>query len=246
MSSTINTYDGPGPARKGCPNGHYVHVKQGTCVCGHIFTREPKARIERIKRDPEPKEVQTYDESGKGRKQCPGCNKYVGGRVEKCACGFDFKNYQAPDKEKEVKVYDEGGGGRKQCPCGKFVGARVSKCPVCQHEFIAGESKQKEINCEKKEEEGEVRELSYAARLGYPGFAVTYTPAGECPFRLYTAEYSDVVDWIKKVHNYYLERRQVLAPSGFSYYARDFFDVFSPQYNSIKRTIKSYFEPYTK
>lgn len=246
MSVAINTYDGPGRARKACPNGHYVHVRSGECVCGHIFTAVPKVKLVNIEPKEKPtKEIQTYDEPGKGRRKCPNCPKYISGRAPKCVCGFDFTGYVSPLKEKVVKTYDEVGPGRKQCPCGTIVGNKTAACPSCSHQFIQEQTP--EINCITDDGEEEVQqELSYAARLGYPGYAVTYTPAGECPFRLYTAEEGDVVDWIKKIHNYYIARRQVLAPSGFSYYARDFFDVFSQDYNNVKRIIKSYFGPYTK
>lgn len=32
----------------------------------------------------------TYTEGGKGKKQCPACNMYVGARVLMCGCGHEF------------------------------------------------------------------------------------------------------------------------------------------------------------
>ena len=34
--------------------------------------------------------VTTYDEGGRGRKQCPSCKKYLGNRNTVCACGHEF------------------------------------------------------------------------------------------------------------------------------------------------------------
>lgn len=34
--------------------------------------------------------VKTYDEAGRGRKQCPDCTKYVGVSVKACSCGHEF------------------------------------------------------------------------------------------------------------------------------------------------------------
>ena len=41
--------------------------------------------------DATPTEIKTYDEGGRGKKQCPSCEKYVGARNAVCACGHEFK-----------------------------------------------------------------------------------------------------------------------------------------------------------
>lgn len=46
----------------------------------------------------------TFDKAGRGRKQCPECNTYVGVRTSMCTCGHDFssdvkKNHINPDRE---------------------------------------------------------------------------------------------------------------------------------------------------
>jgi hypothetical protein len=51
------------------------------------------------------KTVQTYEEGGKGKKQCqnPTCKKYVGARTPVCVCGFDFANYvKSADQQVEL------------------------------------------------------------------------------------------------------------------------------------------------
>ena len=83
----------------------------------------------------ENKSVKTYDEGGKGKKQCSSCNKYVGAVTKVCACGFEFKNQEKSVVAVDVKTYDEGGKGKKQCPqCNKYVGAKTSAC-ACGHDF---------------------------------------------------------------------------------------------------------------
>jgi len=85
------------------------------------------------------------DEPGRGRKQCPNCEKYISARMHKCPkCEHRFLRTKKTTKKGErtmaktkKKVTPKGtaGKGRKQCPqCEKYVGARASKCD-CGHEF---------------------------------------------------------------------------------------------------------------
>ncbi len=43
----------------------------------------------------------THNMPGRGRRQCPGCKQYVGVRVAKCDCGYEF--VLAPAKPREPK-----------------------------------------------------------------------------------------------------------------------------------------------
>ena len=45
-----------------------------------------------------------YDSKGPGKKQCPGCNKIVGGVLKTCYCGFDFVSAK---KEREEAASQE-------------------------------------------------------------------------------------------------------------------------------------------
>ena len=60
-----------------------------------------------------PKPVVVYDESGKGRKQCPACKKYVGIFVKVCVCSHVFVKkvawYCADDSRTEVRTDTETG-----------------------------------------------------------------------------------------------------------------------------------------
>ena len=42
--------------------------------------------------------IKTYDVGGKGKKQCPNCNKYLGLRATMCVCGHSFEKKVAPAK----------------------------------------------------------------------------------------------------------------------------------------------------
>lgn len=58
------------------------------------------------------KVVKTYDEGGKGKKQCSACKKYVGLRTAVCACGHPFAlktkaKAAEPDEEDDDVEYEE-------------------------------------------------------------------------------------------------------------------------------------------
>jgi hypothetical protein len=230
---SVTTYDGPGKARKQCPNGHYVHARSNLCVCGHKF-KEVAPQV--------PVETTVFDGPGKGRKECPTCQKYVGARTTSCVCGYVFgaKKKEGP----EFKTYDDGGRGKKQCPtCNVYVGCRSTHC-VCGHDFHAMPQQQQvcvNVVAADKEQEQEYRPPSLRERLGYPKFKYTLIPAGECPFKLKGIEESIIVDWINNVQGHYIAKSEVLAPSGFKYYAGHFFDVFSDDYQRAKRLIDKHF-----
>lgn len=46
--------------------------------------------------------TKTFKEGGRGRKQCPECQAFVGGRTRECVCGYDF-NKPAPPKPPRKK-----------------------------------------------------------------------------------------------------------------------------------------------
>jgi len=57
--------------------------------CGwHFFEGKVRMDLLEVKKDSESPVY--YEEEGRGRKRCPGCNKIVGGRTVTCYCGFDF------------------------------------------------------------------------------------------------------------------------------------------------------------
>ncbi|CAE7860173.1 ruvB [Symbiodinium microadriaticum] len=53
-------------------------------------TPPPAPKPPKATKPVETKEIKTYDEGGRGKKQCPSCQKYVGARNAVCACGHEF------------------------------------------------------------------------------------------------------------------------------------------------------------
>jgi acetone carboxylase gamma subunit len=102
-----------------------------------------------------------FTEGGRGRKQCPSCNQFVGVRISKCDCGHVFSAKDKAEKAEKTKVSDEPKEvrrGRKQCPgCKQFVGLRIAKCE-CGYEFSEKDKVEKII------EPKEVRRYAEAGR----------------------------------------------------------------------------------
>lgn len=129
-------YDKPGRGRKECAKCHkYVGFKASICPncdSSNFVKRESKPKASKAK---EPKVIKTFDEPGRGRKECAKCHKYVAGVQSHCACGStDFVRKAPVD---EIKTYDGPGRMRKQCPeCKTYLGYKAEKC-VCGYEFDA-------------------------------------------------------------------------------------------------------------
>lgn len=238
------TYSEAGRARKQCPNGHYVHVKVRLCPCGHEFSEGAKEAA-----DKQAKKQSYYDEPGRGRRKCAACGKYAGVRAANCPnCNAVMGEHE--EKERcEVNVYNEGGKGRKACPgCNKFVGCRTKDCS-CGYSFdhltLEGEEEYKEDEVaaldmrEIVSQAGE--EIPIKVRLGYPTHRTTFTPSGECPVKLTSTDEASVLAWIKEVHARFVAKGEVLAPSGYTYYARYSFGYTANDYEQIKRVVKQYF-----
>lgn len=148
-------YDVGGKGKRQCPSCQkYVAAITCQCPCGHEFRKSKMVAKSEVDSD-EPQEIKTYTEGGKGKKQCPKCEKYVGCRMQVCACG----NTNFPKKVKEevvkttepheINTFDEGGQGKKQCAsCNKFISARHQHCACGSTEFvkIVREVEEKEIH----------------------------------------------------------------------------------------------------
>ena len=113
--------------KKNCPKcSTELGARTQLCDCGWYFPEEKlredllksKAAEEKDSSDPT-----YYDKEGRGRKRCPDCDKIVGGRLEKCYCGFDFvaakenKDKEAADKKRDKKAAQgEGPAKEKMSP----------------------------------------------------------------------------------------------------------------------------------
>lgn len=67
-------------------------------------------------------EDKRYDDGGKGRKQCPGCKKYVGAKTNTCFCGHEFeakagtvtarREYFAGDQHAYIRIRESRAGDK--------------------------------------------------------------------------------------------------------------------------------------
>lgn len=76
----------------------------------------------------EDKIVKTYDEGGKGKKQCSSCKKYVGIRTSVCACGSAFVSKAKP-KPKQDDIEDDVEDSIEEVPIHSTYGASDSSAP---------------------------------------------------------------------------------------------------------------------
>lgn len=180
------------------------------------------------------KSVKTYDEGGKGKKQCSECKKFVGAVTKICACGFDFKNQVKPEKITEIKTYDEGGKGKKQCSeCKKFVGALTKVC-ACGFEFFKAKKENKPTtDYVKKEPIEKVHRPSINPLMLGCRYSIT-APAGKCPHKLDSTNPEDIDAWANKVRNSFSNESKFLTLSGLIYFVRHFYEMFSPEYQMVK------------
>ena len=150
--------------------------------------------------------IKTYTEAGRGRKQCPKCNTYVGVRNAKCVCGHDFKENDGDEPEAEVNTYTEAGRGRKQCPkCNTYVGVRNAKC-VCGHEFQKGETTN-------ANDEYAVPTTEYSGGL----LSIT-TPAGPCPAKLTGTDEKSVREWVERIQDHGRQNQRFYTNEALRYY----------------------------
>jgi hypothetical protein len=73
-----------------------------------------KAKAQKVKTIPEgatlERGIVVFAEKGRGRKQCPNCQKFIGARVPVCVCGYDWKTEKVgepPVAKEEVLVTPE-------------------------------------------------------------------------------------------------------------------------------------------
>lgn len=234
------TYDEGGIGRKQCPKCEtYVAARSSACVCGHLFDAGAyKRSLQNGNGNGNGGEVVFFDGPGKGRKQCPGCNKYLGVRHKKCKCGHEFK---PRPKVPKVIVFDSPGPNRKKCPdCDKFIGLKFKEC-ICGHKFDSrcfstrGTEVEQTFTACKSEVEG----AQFAASYGRQGMLVT-TPAGDCPVKLKDTNYEAVSEWAEKVMNVGQEQGKTYAPSALRYYVRHFYELNTREYALVCENLEEW------
>jgi hypothetical protein len=189
----------------------------------------------------ENKSVKTYDEGGKGKKQCSSCNKYVGAVTKVCVCGFEFKNQEKSVVAVDVKTYDEGGKGKKQCPqCKKYVGAKTSAC-ACGHDFKEAKATQAVAPSPNpvvvKKEEGQAKPAVNSRMLGCR-YSIT-APAGACPHKLASTDPEAIDEWADRVRVEFNKESKFLTLSGLIYFVHHFYDMFSPEYQMVRSHLET-------
>ena len=145
--------------------------------------------------------ITTYDEGGRGRKQCPSCKRFVGVRNAVCVCGHEFAKAQSAPQPKSVGA-------------AAAVAAPVRRAPEVEtpQEYTPG----RHVFCTVRQR--------------------TAIPAGACPVKLTGMDIQTVEEWAEKVRIYcQRERSQWMMLSALKYYAREFFDMFAPEYETVKK-----------
>ena len=82
-----------GQGRKFCAGCNEI-IGARTQLCEHCGYHYPSQEVRKDlleeKKNASITQETYYKEEGRGRKRCPDCTKIVGGRLERCYCGFDF------------------------------------------------------------------------------------------------------------------------------------------------------------
>jgi hypothetical protein len=190
-------------------------------------------------------EVKTYYEGGRGKKQCSKCYKYVAAVTKICACGSEFAaktNFKA-----EISTFSTGGRGKKECPdCRKFVGAIVPKC-VCGFDFKQAKISKKDALSQSIRSALQAANLQSQEKLTFsPEFAslmvgcksTIIAPAGSCPHKLDSTEPEKIDEWISKVRLSFKNKQQFLTISGVIYFIHQFFNMFSPEYKTVREYVE--------
>jgi len=148
-------------------------------------------------------EIKTYDDGGRGKKQCPACKKYIGARNAICACGHEFSKAPATQPVQP-----------------KSVGAAAAPVRRVQE-------------AEQPQEYTPGRHVLCTVR------GRTEVPAGACPIKLTGTDIQTVEEWAEKVRIYcQRERSQWMMLSALKYYAREFYDIFGPDYAEISKNLE--------
>ena len=189
-----------------------------------------------------------FDEPGKGRRQCPACQRYTGIRSVTCECGHTFTATDRKEAVKKVvvetpsvKMFDEPGPGRRQCPaCQRYTGIRSALCG-CGHKFVAEDRKkvvekapEAVVPTPAVVEPTPVADPHPWERMSDPTYLKVYVPAGECPVKLQGTSLEDVAVWSDAVRARFKEEKKIIGLHGLTYFARTIYDFFSPEFQCVK------------
>lgn len=193
-----------------CHTVQHVRLRVcGTCGCAFYAPKPKKKR--------KPSMRKYHDKPGRGVKECPNCNRYMGVRTYLCECGYDFNagketspKTQAP---RQITVFNEPGRGRKPCKCGQYVPVRSHSCP-CGHVF----SVDNPVEATREDSLA----VKFAKSIGCGHYQVVLTPAGDCPLKLKNTDPNSVSTWAEEVM-IDSQTGQFFAPEALRYWIGQFY-----------------------
>lgn len=147
--------------------------------------------------------ITTYDEGGRGRKQCPSCKKYLGNRNSVCACGHEFNKAQPTPQPKSVGA-------------AAAVAAPVRRAPEVDEtpeEYTPG----RHVFCTVRQ-----RTAIPAPATNPCPFKLSSTEIAD------VEEWAEKV----RIH-FQREKQQWMMLSALKYYVLSYYDRFSPEYETI-------------
>ncbi|TXI89759.1 MAG: hypothetical protein E6Q36_02810 [Chryseobacterium sp.] len=159
---------------------------------------EVESEVESVSVNTEDKIIKTYDEGGKGKKQCSSCKKYVGIRTSVCACGSAFVSKAKPKpKPKQDDIEDEVEDSIEEVQIHSTYGASDSSA-TRRH----------------------VRHTGRGVRI--------HTPAGTCPHRLTGTDVETVENWAEQLRKTFLDHGgDWLTLSALKYFAQQFYPIYN-------------------
>lgn len=147
--------------------------------------------------------MNTWNEAGKGRKQCPTCKIYVGVRSSNCKCGFSFAAEKVREKKAQIKTAET-----KNVSLKKVSG-----------KITTSNSKQEEVPQEE--------EWIYQ----YTNHVILSTPSGMCPVELAIIGRPQVKEWATKLVQFHAKKGEKLKPEALKYYVRHFHNVLTDEFH---------------
>jgi hypothetical protein len=194
--------------------------------------------------------VSYYDGPGRGRKQCPTCQKYLHVRNHICDCGYNFQSNgvivaKVPTQPKSVtptklnqaiKRLDGPGKGRKECPnCQKHVGAIVKIC-FCGHAFVKPDNTQ-------PLDPATIEARQFAAAFGLTG-VMYHTVTGKCPVN--PLKYSSIGDWAEDLNAGYPPLGGFYSPLCLRYFLTSAIGAEHPQRDTLLNQLNAWITNSTK
>lgn len=142
------------------------------------------------------------------------------------------------------KYWEESGKGRKYCPsCHKYIPARSQECPVCDMQFVQGETYEPTSSIAIEDSPYADYVKYWVDKLGID-FRVThlvYTPKGGCPIFLPSTKSDDLRNWTIDVISEGVKEGKLYYIDALIYWLRQFVDLHSPEFKAARNRITEIF-----